>query len=176
MKNLRRFEKLAKAHGLKVVYTTSDNSGYPRNESVGLIGFKSFEQMVEFAKAHRLDECLFWQKYGWEYWCTSSSVVDKEKLSIYRRPGHANKDCFIYTKNQADDLEDSLNYELETGALVEEDDKGYINHTRKIIEELRRIEDGQVLISDCNGDIEIEWEYAIEWDYDSTRFTIGVQA
>lgn len=173
MINLERFKKLAKAHGLEVVYTTSDGNGYPRNESVGLIGFKSYAQMRDFADAHRLYDGLFWQKNGWSHWCVK--WLDEDSLCVYNRPEYGEgKDCFIYRKNEADDLESELNQELESGLYEEDDD--YVEYTREIIEELRKLEDGQVLVSDSNCSLEVEWEYTTEWWHDSKHFVIGVYA
>lgn len=171
MANFTRFEKLAKAHNLKVVVTTTDGNGYPCNEGYGLIGFESYEHLKKFAEAHRMEEGLFWQKNGWRNWCVGG--LDEEDLCIYNRPEYGEmSDYRIYRKSEIEDLEASLKYEIETEEVDEDDD--YIKYRRELIEELRKLEDGQVLVYDgCNGDFEIDYEYSIAWNYDSKRFVIG---
>lgn len=169
MKNLK---EIAAEIGLQVITTTSDLSGFPRNERIGVIGFDSYNQAESFAEKHDLDVVLFWKRNGWQCYCVSPA--NKNDACVYYRKEYKSdsSDYSIYDKRDISYFQERLEEALADG---EKENSILVTHPREMIEALEKLESGQVLVYDgCNGGYTIEQEYAVSWSYDDRHYIIGV--
>lgn len=168
MKDLRN---IANENGLQLIATTSDSSGYPRNENFGLIGFDSYNQAEEIAAKHGLEVVLFWRRNGWRHYCIS--FADEDVISVYNRKEYGEDSIYsIYNKSSISDFQWWIEDALANG---EDEDGSIVAHYREMIEALEKLEPGEVLVYDgCNEGYTIEQERAISWSYESTEYVVGV--
>lgn len=67
---------------LKLIQTTSDYNGYPRQLHPAIVGFKSFEEAETMAKKNHLQIQHFERRYGWSLWRRVGTAYD-----AFERPG-----------------------------------------------------------------------------------------
>jgi hypothetical protein len=53
---------------MKYITTTTDRTGYPRNEDIATIDFQNFEEAEEYNAGFEGQICLFMRKAGWSHW------------------------------------------------------------------------------------------------------------
>lgn len=82
MKNFKFFKELAKALGLKAVVAKSDFFSYKTEEYFGVIGFKNFKQIKDFAETHNLKIGLFRKEENANYEFEPLNEDEKRKYEI----------------------------------------------------------------------------------------------
>lgn len=77
---MESLENIAYEHGLELIETTSEASGYPRNLKKAIIGFDTFEEAQELADRYGLTVREFTKRDGWQLWVRGGRMWEEYSL------------------------------------------------------------------------------------------------
>ena len=126
-------ERIAKEEGLSVEATTSDRTGYPRNERWALTGFETWKQAEEVSSKYGLT--LFWgyQKAGWHHWYCGSNFAF-EPMTCQEAFSDDRYDVYDSFEEYRKQEEEYMNEEIEDANSCEDWTK---EEREKEVEEIR---------------------------------------
>lgn len=170
MKEFDIFE-IADEHGLQIIETTTDGTGYPKNLKKALIGFDSYEDAKKLADEYGLRITTFTTHTGWQLWVREKSTT----FSALTISAESYGDDFrAYTCGDAADFfENEVKPML--GDFVNFDDlENFIIEQKRILEEIEYVDDEKLVI--VNG-----WRYydtvkrtTMDWSHDNKHYEVGV--
>lgn len=136
------YERIANENGLKVVATTSNRTGYPRNEGYALTDFETWEQAEKVSSENGLELFWGWQKDGWHHWY----IGDWAMHPMTYEEAFC-KDCFRfhysvdeYRQELADDLKEDIEMMREDDATEDEINEFTEKATKQNEETMKMVE------------------------------------
>ena len=162
--------EIAELEDLKVIETTSEANGYPRNLKKALIGFENFEQAEQLAEKYDLSIEIFKKRDGWQLW---------------HREGKAWGPIEPSEEDYGDDYMTFSNedyeyfYENEVNPFISEFDnfeavQDFLDKKRKIYNAIEDLDDNEMVLT-CQGEYcEVIPKKTMIHSYDSKTFAIGL--
>lgn len=159
--------ELAEANNLKVVDTTTDYNGYPKNMDVAITGFDTYEAAERFAEHHGLQVVRLTKKDGWDLW---------------RYDGYTNKpiDTVGYQDDNAllffseDDLEnDIIRWQETLRSNLLEYNIAKMRLYAELYDSIKDLSDGEYVAA-CNGRVSTHDRYVTKLSYDNKTIAIAV--
>lgn len=163
--------RLAEAHGLKYIETTTARNGYPEKIRGAIIGFESFEEAEELAKEWGLRIAYFTRKDGWQLWTRSKGIANR----AFELTGeHFGNNCSHYTK-----YDEEFFYEREIEPFLGEFNhirnlKDFIEQREAVSDAINELEQGELLIVRDGYPLYVVQEKAMSYYSDTWTYTIGV--
>lgn len=161
---------IGEQEGLRVVETTSERNGYPRNCKFALVGLGDFKQAEDLAKKYNLNIINLSKHDGWALWhrggmaygpisFDESWICDDERLLKKSALENFFQDEVIGM------LENVIEFE-EACAIMK--------NAKEIYEELQNIDDDEQLLLNCGQFIGIYPLAAMELSYDTRMYAIAL--
>lgn len=169
--NRELLETLAYENGLEYIETVrGGNNGYPSGFEGGIIGFKDWEEVENFAREHDLPKCTFHKRDGWHNYERHGRTHEPLRIS-------ASEYGIDYNEYSSDDYEDYFDEQVKPFLADFEDFdslQSFIDKQKEIYEELSTIDESQLVITCDGGYYETIDKEAIEWSHDTHSWVIGV--
>lgn len=169
--DITSLEDIAYENGLEYVTTCAKgNNGYPSNLMGAIIGLENIEEARDLARIYNLDIIYLHKRDGWNMY----ERIDYVTEAIRPKAEWYGDDFNFYTSKDAEDY-----FENEVKPFFGEFDnfeslQDFINEQKEVAEELRNIDDTQIVIT-CQGRYydTIDKE-CMKWSYDTHTFVIGL--
>lgn len=168
---MESLESIAYEHGLELIETTSEASGYPRDLKKAIIGIETFEEAQELADRYGLTVREFTKRDGWQLWVRGGRMWEEYRLldilgtddtlcSRTWTKDELNKD---FMANVSDWIADCETFDYEKVLSV-------IERAKDIYDNLTDIGDGEFYIEGLG----IFPYNAMKYSYDTKHYIIGV--
>lgn len=160
----------AECLGFKIVETTSEKNGYPKDLKKVVIGFLDFEEAKIFAKENGGEIIELQRKAGHQLWCRGGRSYEPFNM---RRVYDNDPSYEMYFCGDEDRFTEDIKAkvaELNDFALIHK----FVGQNLEVWEEFGVLgEDEFILLKE--GEFEcIESKYRMFYEYDSTYYRIGV--
>lgn len=165
-------ETIAYEHGLDLIETTSDASGYPRGLKYAIIGFETFDEAQELADRYGLTVREFTKRDGWQLWVRGGRMFGEyDYEEVWRN--ELNADIEVYKPGDENEVLEELKYFL--GCCDRLDSmRCFIDNAERVLDELNKCEDNQFVVTNC-GEFEGAYDCKVmSYAYDSSRYAIGI--
>ena len=164
-------DEVAYENGLDIIETTTDRGGYPRNLKRAIIGFSTFDEAEALANEYGLRTTTFEKRDGWQLW-----VRDNSRTYSAMEITSDNYGDNYYNYYASD--KDSFYEEEVKPRLGDYDDieelQSFLGDMREIYEEIKAIDENQVVIT-CEGRYyETIDAKSMSWSHDTKNYEIGV--
>lgn len=168
---MESLESIAYEHGLELIETTSDASGYPRNLKKAIIGFETFEEAQELADRYGLTVREFTKRDGWQLWVRGGRmweeyclldilVTDDTLCSRTWTKDELNKD---FMANVSGWIADCKTFDYEKILSI-------VERAKDIYDNLIDMEDDEFFVEDLG----VFTHNAMKYSYDTKHYIIGV--
>ncbi len=163
--------EIAQENNLQVIETTTGMNGYPQNLRNAIIGFDNFDEAKTLATKYGLRITTFFKKDGWQLWNRTGNIT--------YRPMHITSSDYgdDYTHYSCSDA--ILFYENEVQPFLENFDNlddltKFIQEKQELLDEIKSIDDCQIIIACCGRCYDIIDRELMEWSYNTKNYVIGV--
>lgn len=165
-------ETIAYEHGLDLIETTSDGTGYPRDLKYAVIGFETFDEAQELADRYGLTVREFTRRDGWQLWVRGGRAWGEYDYEQVMSEGYANENVQTYRHNDAENVMSDLREHLQYASL--RDMKILIENTEEVLEKLDDCQPDEFIVT-CSGEYDATYlRKTMSYSYDSSRYAIGI--
>lgn len=153
--------------GCEVVATTTELTGYPKNEGEAITGFKDKDQLKEFLSNHPdFDRVLLTRKPGWSHWIVNPSPDDDLIDNAAYLP-----DSYRWSDNKEPHFVDEL-------CACADDSKEYADFARKLVSAYRLLKDDEIMVFSFDGlegpEVIKRFSLYSNESWDDAEYSIGV--
>ena len=169
---MESLESIAYEHGLDLIETTSDASGYPRDLKYAIIGFETFDEAQELADRYGLTVREFTRRDGWQLWVRGGRMFGEYDYEKVMREGYPNEVVRTYRHTDANDVISDLRERLQYASI--RDMKIMIENAEQILDELENCQLDEFIVT-CTGEYDGTYRRNVmSYSYDSSRYAIGI--
>lgn len=156
--------------GLKIVETTSDGNGYPRNLKKAITGFVNFADAERFAEENGCVIIELKRKAGRQLWSRGNRRYEAfDMRKVYENVPN----CEMYFCGDEDRLTEHIKSriaELDDFSLI----KQYVENSDNIWSAVSSLWDDEFVIVIDEEDYQVKDINEMRYEYDSTYYKIGV--
>ena len=169
---MESLESIAYEHGLDLIETTSDASGYPRDLKYAIIGFETFDEAQELADRYGLTVQEFTKRDGWQLWVRGGRMWEEYDYEKVMSEGYPNEVVRTYRHTDANDVISDLREQLQYASI--RDMKIMIENAEQILDELENCQLDEFIVT-CTGEYDGTYRRNVmSYSYDSSRYAIGI--
>lgn len=165
-------ETIAYEHGLDLIETTSDGTGYPRDLKYAVIGFETFDEAQELADRYGLTVREFTRRDGWQLWVRGGKMFGEYDYEKVMGEGYPNEVIRTYRHTDAEDVISDLREHLQYASL--RDMKILVENAEEVLEKLDDCQPDEFIVT-CAGEYDGTYRCkTMSFSYDSSRYAIGI--
>ena len=162
---------VANERGLRVITTTTDLTGYPKNLKNALIGFECFKDAEELANKYGLRLTTFFKRDGWSLWYRNNNEA-YQPIQIVAEDYGGNCNSFV-ASDAIDFFDNEIRPYLNNFNNIDSlqrflEEKGEILNEIEILDE-----DELVIVKDGAYYTTIKKE-VMSWSHDTKNYIIGL--